>query len=80
VFLTYMRKCPNSAYRFATRCLKNLKDQSCHIEKVVKRQTTQEILNNRLRIKALIDIVRHLKHVLLEGMMNIQNKKIEEIS
>jgi len=60
--------------------LKNLKDQSCHIEKVVKRPNTQEILNNRLRIKALIDIVRHLKHVLLEGMINIQNKKIKEIS
>jgi len=74
-FFTYMRKCLNSAYKFVTRCLKNLKDHSCHFEKVVKRQTTQEILNNRLRIKALIDIVRHL-----EGMMNIQNKKTEEIS
>jgi len=30
---------------------------SCHIEKKVKRQTTQEILNNRFRIKASIDIV-----------------------
>ena len=75
-----MRKCLNSAHKFVIRCLKNLKDQSCNFEKVVKRQTTQKILNNRLRIKALIDIVRHLKHVLLEGMMNIQNKKIEEIS
>jgi hypothetical protein len=55
-----MEKCPNSAHRFATRCLKNLKNQSGHIEKVVKRQTTQEILNNWLRIKASIDIVRWL--------------------
>ena len=53
-----MGKCPNSAHKFATKCLKKLKNQSCHIEKVVKRQTTQEILNNRLRIKASIDIVR----------------------
>jgi len=60
VFLTHMRKCPNSAHRFATRCLENLKNQSCHIEKVIKRQTTQEIQNNRLRIKASIDIVRWL--------------------
>jgi hypothetical protein len=75
-----MRKCLNSAHKFVIRCLKNLKDKSCNFEKVVKRQTTQKILNNRLRIKALIDIVRHLKHVLLEGMINIQNKKIEEIS
>jgi hypothetical protein len=55
-----MGKGPNSAHRFATRCLENLKNQSCHIEKVVKRQTTQKILNNRLRIKASIDIVRWL--------------------
>jgi len=57
-FLTHMGKGPNSAHRFATRCLENLKNQSCYIEKVVKRQTTQEILNNQLRIKASIDIVR----------------------
>jgi len=57
-FLTHTRKGINSAHRFATRCLENLKNQSCHIEKVVKRQTTQEIINNRLRIKASIDIVR----------------------
>jgi len=60
VFFTHMRKCPNSAHRFAIRCLENLKNQSCHIKKVVKRQTTQEILNNRLHIKASIDIVRWL--------------------
>jgi hypothetical protein len=52
-----MGKGPNLAHRFATRCLENLKNQSYHIEKVVKRQTTQEIQNNRLRIKASIDIV-----------------------
>ena len=40
--------------------MEKLKNQSCHIEKVVKRQTTQEIQNNRLHIKALIDIVRWL--------------------
>jgi hypothetical protein len=55
-----MRKGLNSAHRFATGCLENFKNQSCHIEKVVKRQTTQEIINNRLRIKASIDIVRWL--------------------
>ena len=52
-FLTHMGKCLNSAHRFATRCLENLKNQSCHIKKVVKRQTTQEILNNQLHIKAM---------------------------
>ena len=51
-----MGKGPNSAHRFATRCLEILKNQSCHIKKVVKRQT-KEILNNRLHIKASINIV-----------------------
>jgi hypothetical protein len=55
-----MEKCLNLAHRFATKCLENLKNQSCYIEKVVKRQTTQEIQNNRLHIKASIDIVRWL--------------------
>jgi hypothetical protein len=53
-----MVKGSNPAHRFATRCLENLKNQSCHIEKVVKRQTTQEILNNRLGIKASMRIVK----------------------
>jgi hypothetical protein len=52
-----MGKSPNSAHGFAIKCLENLKNQSCHITKVVKRQTTPEILNNRLRIKASIDII-----------------------
>jgi len=49
-----------SAHRFATICLKVLKNHSCHIEKVVKRQTIQEILNNWLRMKASINIVHWL--------------------
>jgi hypothetical protein len=57
LFFTYMGKCPNSVHRFATKCLENLKNQACHIKKVVKRQITQENLNNRLRIKASIYIV-----------------------
>jgi len=51
-----MEKDLNSAHRFVVRFLKNLKNQSCHIKKVVERQISQEILDNYLRIKALIDI------------------------
>ena len=39
-FLTHLKKYPNSAYRFAIECLKNLKNQSCHFERVVGRQTS----------------------------------------
>jgi hypothetical protein len=55
-----MEKYSNSAHRFVTKCLENLKNQSCHIEKVVKRQTTPEILDHRLYIKASIGIIRWL--------------------
>jgi hypothetical protein len=41
-----MRKCSNSAYRFDVGCLDDLKNQLCHIEKVVGRKTSQEIINN----------------------------------
>jgi len=44
------------AYRFCVKFLKNMKNQSCHIKKVVERQISQEILDNYLRIKALINI------------------------
>jgi hypothetical protein len=37
--------------------LEKLKNQSCDIEKIVTKQTTQEILNNQLSIKASIDII-----------------------
>jgi hypothetical protein len=53
-----MEKYSNSAHRFVVRYLENLKNQLCHIEKVVGRQSSQEIINNRLYIKASIDIVR----------------------
>jgi hypothetical protein len=43
LFFTHMGKCSNSAYRFAVRCLENLKNHLCHIEKVVGRQTVQQI-------------------------------------
>jgi len=56
-FFIHMEKGPNSAHRFANGCLEKLKNQSCDIEKVVTKQTTQEILNNQLSIKASIDII-----------------------
>jgi hypothetical protein len=41
-----MEKGPNSVYRFNVGCLDNLKNKLCHIEKVVGRKTSQEIINN----------------------------------
>ena len=45
-FFTHMEKDPNSVYRFNVGCLDNLKNQLCHIEKVVGRKTSQDIINN----------------------------------
>ena len=56
-FLNHMKKGPNLTHRFVVRCLKNLKNQSCDIKKVVERQTSQEILDNPLSIKVSTDIV-----------------------
>jgi hypothetical protein len=50
-----MEKDLNLAHRFVVKFLKNLKNQSCDIKKVAERQISQEILENCLRIKALID-------------------------
>ena len=52
-----MEKVSNSAHRFVVRCLENLKNQSCHIGKMVERQTSKEIINNQLHIKASLNIV-----------------------
>ena len=44
-FFTHMGKDPNSTHRFATGCLENLKNQSCHIKKVVKRQFEKPVMS-----------------------------------
>ena len=38
----------------------NLMNQSQHIDKVIEKQTSEEKLKNRLRLKTLIDCVRYL--------------------
>ena len=60
LFLIYMGKDLNSAQRFIVKCLKNLKNKSFHIKKMVERQTSKEIINNWLHIKSSIYIVHWL--------------------
>jgi len=50
----------DSAHNIATRCLEDFKNQSCHIEVVLDKQTSHQILNNRLRLKASVDAIRWL--------------------
>ena len=42
------------------RCCVDLMKQSGHIDKVMHAQSSQQILDNRLRVKTSIDVVRWL--------------------
>ncbi|XP_021757950.1 zinc finger MYM-type protein 1-like [Chenopodium quinoa] len=55
-----MGKDSNSTHNFATKCYFNLKNQSCHLEKIVEKQNAEEIVRNRLRLKTSIDVVKWL--------------------
>nr|KYP64740.1 Zinc finger MYM-type protein 1 [Cajanus cajan] len=59
-FLSHMGKNINSVHNAALRCLEDFKNQSCHIDKVLNKQTSQQILSNRLRLKVSIDVVKWL--------------------
>jgi hypothetical protein len=57
-FLSHMGITPNSSHNVSLRCYEDFKNHSCHIETVLSMQTEQQILSNRLRLKATIDAVR----------------------
>ncbi|XP_074346188.1 uncharacterized protein LOC141684955 [Apium graveolens] len=47
----------NSAHNFAAKCYYNLKNQPCHWEKIVEKQSAEEIKRNRMRLKTSIDAI-----------------------
>ena len=47
-------------HKIAERASTDLMNQSQHIERVVEKYNSQEIANNRLRVKATIEVVRWL--------------------
>ncbi|XP_059649908.1 uncharacterized protein LOC132295617 [Cornus florida] len=51
-----------SAYNIAEKACKDLMNQPCHIDIVMDRQTSEQISNNRLRLKVTIDTVRWLTY------------------
>ena len=59
-FLSHMGKHQNSAHNIATKCLEDFKNQSSHIERIIEKHTSEQILKNRLRLKASIDAIRWL--------------------
>ncbi|KAL8155663.1 hypothetical protein AgCh_000894 [Apium graveolens] len=50
----------NSAHNFAAKCYYNLKNQPCHLEKIVEKQSAEEIKQNRMRLKTSIDAIKWL--------------------
>ncbi|XP_059627110.1 uncharacterized protein LOC132269904 [Cornus florida] len=61
-FLNHMGGNPCSAHNIAERACKDLMNQPCYIDIVMDRQTSEQISNNRLRLKVTIDAVRWLTY------------------
>ncbi|XP_057454884.1 uncharacterized protein LOC130746320 isoform X1 [Lotus japonicus] len=59
-FLTHVGDGPNSSHNVALKCCEDFKSQYCHIDKVLSKQTSQQISCNRLRLKASADAVKWL--------------------
>jgi hypothetical protein len=61
-FLVHIGNEPCSPHNNAIKCCDNLKNQSQHIDKVIDKQTSEEKLNNRLRLRASIESIRYLAY------------------
>jgi ribosomal protein L22 len=59
-FLNHIGKDHNSFHRIAERSYEDLKNQSQHIQNVFENFSSEQIANNRLQLKASIDVVRVL--------------------
>ncbi|KAG9458926.1 hypothetical protein H6P81_003434 [Aristolochia fimbriata] len=59
-FLGHKGKDHNSQHNKAEKACLDLMNQAYHIQNVFKRQSTQEVLHNRLRLKTSVDVIRWL--------------------
>ena len=50
----------NSPHKIAVKCCEDLKNYSQHIDKLIKKQTSKELENNRLRLKTSVECARWL--------------------
>ncbi|XP_050248602.1 uncharacterized protein LOC126695841 [Quercus robur] len=51
---------PNSPHKNAVKCCEDLQNYSQHIDKLIEKQTSKELENNRLRLKTSIECARWL--------------------
>ena len=47
-------------HKDCVQACEDLVNQACHIDKVINRQASKQVANNRLRLKASIDSIRWL--------------------
>ncbi|XP_071730713.1 uncharacterized protein [Rutidosis leptorrhynchoides] len=67
---------PASAHNFSVKCYENFRNQVCHIENVIEKQTAQEIMDNRLNVQQLIrDEIRNAKFCLIVDESRDESKK-----
>ena len=58
--IRHVRKDPNSPHKITVKCCEDLKNYSRHIDKLIEKQTSKELENNRLLLKTSIKCARWL--------------------
>ena len=58
--IRHVGKESNSPHKIAMKCCKDLKNYSRHIDKLIEKQMSKELKNNRLRLKTSIECARWL--------------------
>ena len=58
--IRHVGKEPNSPHKIAVKCCEDLKNYSRHIDKLIEKQTSKELENNRLRLKTSVECARWL--------------------
>ena len=56
----HVGKEPNSPHKIVVKCCEDLKNYSRHIDKLIEKQTSKELENNRLQLKTSIECARWL--------------------
>ena len=60
LLIRHVGKDPNSLHKIAVKSCEDLKNYSRHIDKLIEKQKSKELENNRLRLKTSIKCARWL--------------------
>ncbi|XP_029153401.1 uncharacterized protein [Arachis hypogaea] len=74
-FLSHVDKSLNSPHNITVKSCKDLLNQLCHIDKVLAKQNSQQVLSNRLRLKASIDTIGNAKFCLIVDEVRDKSKR-----